>query len=865
MKKVLYLFAFITVSFASAQDFSGAINSYLQANQTTLGLQSHDIGDVIISNQSFSKSMNLTNVYVNQRHQGIEIFNSTSSFAIKNGIVVNAAVSFSNNIAQKVNATSASISASSAISSAASSLGIQGLTNLELLETVGVNSFIYSNGNISSENIPVKLVYQSTESNTLRLAWDLSIYLLDSTHYYSVRIDAVTGTLLDTADWVTTCTFVEEGHSHSNKVDEKSVLFAPEATISSYMVTGPEYRVFPLPAESPNHGPEALVLDPANAIASPFGWHDTDGVPGAESTLTIGNNVLAQEDINGNNGSGASPDGGVDLHFDFPFDLTMQPSAYTDASITNLFYMNNMLHDILYQYGFDEASGNFQENNYGNGGAGSDSVNADAQDGSGTNNANFATPPDGSNPRMQMYLFSPAPVDILFINNGPLAGSYLAIEANFGAPLTTTPLTADTVVVLDDDSGASTDPNDACDPITNGPDLSGKIVFIRRGSCEFGFKVLAAENQGAIAVIMVNNVPGAPVIMGPGANGGSVTIPSIMVSNVDGEAMIAELTSGSFSATMVLPAVAGPDLDGSLDNGVVAHEFAHGVSNRLTGGPGNTSCLQNTEQMGEGWSDYIAMMLTMEQGDLGTDVRGMGTYAFGQPTNGQGIREAPYSTDFGVNDYTYADINGNVSIPHGVGFVWATMLWEMTWDLIDANGGTIGDIYTGTSGNNIALQLVMDAMKLQVCSPGFVNGRDAILAADVALTGGANECLIWNAFARRGLGFSALQGSSNSVNDGTEAFDVPANCVLGANDNGSLDNNFIIYPNPSNGSINIKSVVDAGNVTISIIDLNGRTVYSQNMELRNTVNIDATNLTTGMYIIQINGLSYSHNAKLIIQ
>ena len=90
-----------------------------------------------------------------------------------------------------------------------------------------------------------------------------------------------------------------------------------------------------------------------------------------------------------------------------------------------------------------------------------------------------------------------------------------------------------------------------------------------------------------------------------------------------------------------------------------------------------------------------------------------------------------------VNDYTYADTNNNVTQPHGIGFVWATMLWEMTWDIIEAQGGAIGDIYTGTEGNNIALQLVMDGMKLQPCSPGFVDGRDAILEADMLTNGGA--------------------------------------------------------------------------------------------------------------------------------
>ncbi|MCB0781419.1 MAG: M36 family metallopeptidase, partial [Flavobacteriales bacterium] len=85
-----------------------------------------------------------------------------------------------------------------------------------------------------------------------------------------------------------------------------------------------DYRVYAWPLESPNHGPRTLQNAPWNDAlnASPFGWHDTDGSAGPEFTITRGNNVWAQEDANGNNGTGYSPDGGVDLDFDFPIDLT---------------------------------------------------------------------------------------------------------------------------------------------------------------------------------------------------------------------------------------------------------------------------------------------------------------------------------------------------------------------------------------------------------------------------------------------------------------------------------------------------------------------------------------------------------------
>ena len=96
-----------------------------------------------------------------------------------------------------------------------------------------------------------------------------------------------------------------------------------------------------------------------------------------------GNNVFAQEDTDANNSGGFRPDGGTSLNFDFSLDLTQAPSAYQSAAITNLFYWNNIVHDIHYAYGFTEVAGNFQVMNYSGQGLGNDAVQADAQDGRG--------------------------------------------------------------------------------------------------------------------------------------------------------------------------------------------------------------------------------------------------------------------------------------------------------------------------------------------------------------------------------------------------------------------------------------------------------------------------------------------------
>ena len=173
-------------------------------------------------------------------------------------------------------------------------------------------------------------------------------------------------------------------------------------------------------------------------------------------------------------------------------------------------------------------------------------------------------------------------------------------------------------------------------------------------------------------------------------------------------------------------------------------------------------------------------MLTTHPSDTSTTPRGVGTYVVFQPPDDVGIRPTAYTTDMTVNPSTYASVADtvNISQPHGIGYVWNTMLWEMYWNLVDRHGYN-PDVYASwkTGGNNLAIQLVIDGMKFQPCLPGFVDGRNGILTADVALTGGKNQCEIWRAFAKRGLGFSASQGSSNNRTDGVANTDLPAACT----------------------------------------------------------------------------------------
>ncbi|MDX2360761.1 MAG: T9SS-dependent M36 family metallopeptidase [Crocinitomicaceae bacterium] len=760
--------------FGYGQSTEQSIKDYFEKNRTDLGLTAEDITNFVIYDEHQSNTNELLYTYIQQQYEGIPLYNAVATFVSKDGRILLTGNNLEEHISDRIQGTAPALSALEAIGHAARQLELNTSGQVTLLSDTDDGVFSYRSEDLSKTEIPVKLMYFPSESGDIKLVWNLSIHVLNGNDWWSVRIDAITGELIDKVNWMLSCNFGEgSNHNHATCTSEAQ----QNVAMPSPPPGTDQYNVFAIPVESPSHGGRTLVVGPSDAVASPFGWHDDNGAAGAEYTITRGNNVFATEDQNGNDGVGYAPDGTAAINFDFPLNLNQAPALYEDVAITNLFYMNNIMHDVWYQYGFDEASGNFQENNYGNGGIGTDYVIADAQDGSGMNNANFGTPGDGGNPQMQMYLWSDGPPNLLTVNTPAIiAGDYAAVEAGFGAAVPVTPITSD-FVLFDDNAGV--DPNDACEPAVNGSSISGNIAVIYRGDCEFGVKVLAAQNQGALAVIMINNVATAPIVMGGGASGGSVTIPSVMISDVDGAAIIAEMMAGTVNGT--LAASTTYELDGDLDNGIVAHEYGHGISNRLTGGASNSNCLSNDEQMGEGWSDWFGLMLTIEPGDVSTDIRGIGTYATGEPVTGYGIRPAPYTTDLAINNFTYAATNntGAISQPHGIGFVWCTMLWEMTWDLIDQYGFD-PDVYNGIGGNNIAMHLVVTGLKLQPCDPGFEDGRDAILQADQLLYGGIHQCLIWNAFAERGLGHSADQGSANSRTDQTEAFDLPPGFVNSA-------------------------------------------------------------------------------------
>lgn len=791
-KIILSLFVVICFSFSSAAQQKGEEFQLIKKYAKQLELPA-DETNYVISDAYKDQSSGLTYIYIQQQYKGIKVFNQIITAAFKEDKLLYNSGSFIKNIEAKAGSSFPVVDALTAVNKTATHLQLANPSGLQVFGDMMnlEKKIILNSGNIARQNIVANLYWVPVDdAATVHLSWNINIEVKGKADWWNVRIDALTGNILSQDNWTVSEKLpTVKKNNKINNTTHGPLAIAPSANFAT-SITGGSYTVVPFPAENKNVAAAAVDNNPwlksgAGNNAITHGWHH-DGT--TDYTDTRGNNVYAYLDVDATNTPGfsnttaASTSAIPSLSFNFLPDFNQQPSVIDNKNfaITNLFYWNNLMHDVFYQYGFDEAAGNFQADNIGRGGAGNDYVQAEAQDGGGTNNANFSTPADGGKPRMQMYLFDGV---TNFKVNAPaaIAGNYNCVESAFSTANLLTdvgPVTGQVVFFNDDATGII---HEACGtaPFNS---ITGKIALIDRASCNFTLKVKNAQDAGAIAVIMVNNVTTAPIIMGGTDN--EIIIPAVMISKSDGLILAAQLAN-NVNVTLS----AGVDIDGDLDNGIVTHEYGHGISNRLTGGPANSSCLNNREQGGEGWSDYVALMMTTNWATAaltdGVKPRPVGNYAIGEPTTGTGIRRYPYSTNMAIDPLTYANMDGTVNggEVHNIGEIWCSALWDMTWNIIKETGTITPAIHSGngTGGNVIALRLVIQGMKLQPCSPGFIDSRNAILAADSILYNYAHKCAIWKAFAARGMGYSAKQGSSNLTSDHTPAFDLPGGVTFTKN------------------------------------------------------------------------------------
>ncbi len=582
---------------------------FVQMRSDAFRLSASEANALTVAREYRTEHNGLTHVTLQQTlqeaHRAIPVFEGdVTTHIARNGEVIAASGSLVSRLAESINTTEPALTAEQALRVAADYAAV-GTTSLQRQTLAGKTIF---KAEKYERDVTPELVYfpLTTEAtpNATRLAWQMTLWLRDTPDVYLLVIDAERGSLL----YRRNLTNYEQANYEQAQ-------------------NGPRGQVFT--GESPRPNLPVATTNPATIerVELPFRAAPFN----SRETFTTGDphydwwNAKAPNDLISNNTStyldrDATPNQPdqprltvTDGLFNFPLDLSLAPTTgdYQKAAQANLFYWTNRYHDILYQFGFNEAAGNFQTDNFTFGGRGSDAVLAEAQDGSGTNNANFSTPADGNAGRMQMYLWTGT-----------------------------------------------------------------------------------------------------------------------------------------------------PQRDGDFDQGIVIHELTHGLSNRLVAG---LSGVQGGG-MGEGWSDYFGIVLLAKEGDDLNGSYAVGQYATGNYT--RGIRRFPYSSNTSVYPYNYGDVRLTSAV-HPTGEIWCNALLEMRAQLIRQ--------YGFQEGQRQSIQLVVDGMKLSPRSPSFVDARNGILLADKVNNGGANQCLLWQAFGKRGLGYLTESLSAND-NFPIESFDAPPAC-----------------------------------------------------------------------------------------
>ncbi len=583
-----------------AADAETVARAFLEANREPLGIEGASVFSLPLERRYESETAGLTHLVFERRHAGIRVFGGeVLAHVMQDGSLLQ--VQPGDPWPARVRpAIAAPLTAAEAVAAAAAAVAPGLALSLRVLEPEsGAERRTVLASDALRDAVPVRLVWFPRAADVV-LAWELYLHL-DSQHWFALLVEAASGEVL---------------FSQNLYRDDK-----PQGSV--FRAAG---------VSNPNLGPpsvESFTGWPASAGDCPAAIYPAQYRGGGllnrcwvTATETAGNNATACLDADGNNlcdwrASSAQ------AHFEFAFTNGYAASgdavADRQAAVTNLFYWNNVLHDWLYGLGFTEAAGNFQADNFGRGGFGGDAVVADAQDGAGLNNANFATPPDGGAPRMQAFLF---------ISNGS---------------------------------------------------------YLRR--------------------------------------------------------------------------------DPAFDGDVIAHEYAHGLTLRLVGGPSVTTDLYLLQSgaMGEGWSDIYAATLT------GDPV--IGEYISATPATG--FRSVAYNNSphtFGRFGTMYRRSLGELGLlldlpqVHRDGEIWATVLWDLRTAL----------------GKSVFEPLITTALKLTPPVPSMLQARDAILQSAQAMA--VDSCAVWTVFAVRGFGASA---ALNHVQPGLpwdtalsvyEAFDTPVSC-----------------------------------------------------------------------------------------
>lgn len=383
MKKIatyLSFFVLCCLPYVQAQKSISAnqVKILVEKNAAKLGFTVSDLQNYRVEKAFHDKRADVIMAHLKQTYNGTDIYNAVTTLAFKNDNLVATQSSWIKDIESKTKGITkkSSLLPSKALQVALAGLNVenpQSVYNLIRKSDDG-QEFEYEKMGIALNNIIVRQVWAQDEvTNKLNLTWQVSLITLKDNGSWDIKVDAVTGKVIGKRNLTSYCNWGPP-HTHNGKdgliknfntINNKSVGM-PETY--NYMAdlkntNSATYRVIPYPFEDPNHTSHALDINPwlrnGDPEASPLKWHSDNT---ADYETTRGNNVYAYEDLAGNNSVGFTPPTSTalpNLTFDFTPDFALDPVEYIfnqAFAITNLFYWNNLIHDLTYNYGFDEVA-----------------------------------------------------------------------------------------------------------------------------------------------------------------------------------------------------------------------------------------------------------------------------------------------------------------------------------------------------------------------------------------------------------------------------------------------------------------------------------------------------------------------------
>ncbi len=368
-------------------DRVGSLRAFLTAHAAAYGVSAAQVAELAVSADYMNPAGNMGYAEFEQRFHGIPVFQGLfrGGFTAKGELARTTGV-LATGIDGAALPTTPSVNAAQAISLAAATVGWR-VTEDALGEKSNEDGKLTFERATLADDSKAWLVYFPLGPGSARLAWETVIWG-DPDSFLTV-IDAETGTML-----------FRKNTTNYQTQSATYVVYPSDSPAPGSPTTATPDNHFQHPQVARQSF--TLIGNEAPYAFNNLGWM-TDG-----TNLTDGNNVEAGIDRDGINGVDA-PIGGAARVFNFAYDPSVNDpltAAYQAGDVTNMFYWVNRYHDLTYLLGFNEASRNFQTNNFGRGGLGNDRVSAEGQDSSGTNNANFSTVPDGTRGRMQMFLWT---------------------------------------------------------------------------------------------------------------------------------------------------------------------------------------------------------------------------------------------------------------------------------------------------------------------------------------------------------------------------------------------------------------------------------------------------------------------------